>query len=299
MVNYMARNSGNNNNWMEFVQYRPVSDGEKVVSTVPVISSYYPYFNIYDEIWNIKFIPHFYRQISDTEAVEVNDIKIKDIKVYWKNVNYIPKQEITEVLVNNDELRMFNIPNKHIITSFIINKVSTDNNIPLKGAIFGIYSKETDELVYTTEQTEDGGFVKFDLGLDIGEYYIKEITAPEGYELSDESKEFIVEGTGNVEVTFTNKVKETKKDDKQQENNKEPKEPQTDIIEKVKDVIKNDDKQETKEDETKQEEVKKAQGKKEEPKQVQTGDGMFITFIIFGLAVIGYGATFVAKEYYE
>ena len=261
---------GSFNNWMEFVQYRPVADGEKIVSTVPLISSFYPYYNKYDNKNIIKFMPHFYRQISDTEAVEVNDIKIKDVKVYWKNVNYIPKQEITEVLVNNDELRMFNIPNKHITTSFIINKVSTDSNTPLKGAVFGIYNKGTDELVYTTEQTEDEGFVKFDLGLDIGEYYIKEITAPEGYELSDESKEFVVEGTGNVEVTFTNKIKETKKDDKQQENNKEPKEPQTDIIEKVKDVIKNDDKQETKEDETTQDEVKKAQGKKEEPKQVQT-----------------------------
>jgi|GEM_PF-6514612 len=66
--------------------------------------------------------------------------------------------------------------------SFQINKSSLKKKHPLQGAVFGIYaSNETDKLLQD-KTSDEKGVVIFD-NLELGEYIIKELVAPEGYQL--------------------------------------------------------------------------------------------------------------------
>lgn len=64
----------------------------------------------------------------------------------------------------------------------------TDKGDPLPGASFGIYSDaECNNQVGTASISDDDGVIDFS-GLQYGTYYIKELSAPKGYEYSDEVK---------------------------------------------------------------------------------------------------------------
>lgn len=272
---------GVGNNWTEFVPWTSVSNNKRITTTIPVIEELYPYYNRFDNESDIKLMPHFYRQSAEDNSVaeEVFDIAIKNVTAHWKEVQYITKTREIVVSVENDEPII--IPNKHITTTVKITKIDANSKKKLAGAVFGIYNSENNELLYTSEKTDKNGeIVLSDLALDKGTYYVKEIEAPEGYELSTESKEFVVDGTNSREFIFENVVKSKENQDKSEE---EPKEEQ-----------KEEQKEETKEEEQKQE-----QPKKQEPQQVQTGDTIFIALIVLGLAVVGCGATFVLKKYYK
>ncbi len=219
----VAENNGElrGSNWTEFVKYTPVKNGDKITTTVPLVRDFYPYykdgadngFGSGDEDnYNagiIKFEPHFYRQniAAYTSAVEVSDIDVKNIKVYWKEVSDVKiKEKITEVGVKSDVANnTILVPNEHIKTTIKITKIDEKTQAPLKDAVFGIYKKSNDELVYTSEKTgEDGVIILENMKLDIGDYYVKEITAPEGYVLSEEIKEFTITENTELEFTFEN-----------------------------------------------------------------------------------------------
>lgn len=71
-----------------------------------------------------------------------------------------------------------------------LNKIG-DNNEPLEGAEFGLFSKSDNTLMQTVVSDKEGN-VKF-TNIEEGHYYVKEIKAPNGYELSNEVYDVVIE----------------------------------------------------------------------------------------------------------
>ena len=284
---YFFRNYGSN--WMEFIRWMDVKDEDKVTTTIPLIRDVFEYNR------KTMFKPRFYRQTIgevSTNAEEVSDVKVKNVKVYWKEVQTHIREEALEVSVNGEEIKAVNVPNKHIVTTVKITKIDAENHKELKGATFGIYNKTSDELLYSSKETDENGIVSFEnLLLDKGTYYVKELTAPDGYELSQEKQEFTVIETGLVELSFENTVKPvvTPEEPKPEEPVVTPEEPKSEeptvTPEKSKPEVK--------------EEIKQEPKQPQQIKQVQTGDTIFIAFIVLGIAIVASGATFVLREYYK
>ena len=72
-----------------------------------------------------------------------------------------------------------------------INKNSELTSLPLENAEFAVFDKNTNEQVETSVFTDSQGYAKIE-NLPWGEYYLKEINAPNGYITSDETYEFSV-----------------------------------------------------------------------------------------------------------
>ena len=72
-----------------------------------------------------------------------------------------------------------------------INKNSELTDLPLENAEFAVFEKNTDEQVGTSVFTDSQGYAKIE-NLPWGEYYLKEINAPNGYITSDKTYEFSV-----------------------------------------------------------------------------------------------------------
>ena len=81
-----------------------------------------------------------------------------------------------------------------------VQKQDAETETPLSGAVFGLYNQEdiqadgkvvvpADTLLEKAESQEDG-FAAFTLDLPLGQYYVKEEAAPDGYVSSDEILEF-------------------------------------------------------------------------------------------------------------
>ncbi len=66
-----------------------------------------------------------------------------------------------------------------------ITKVNADTGAVLNGAVFGLYENESDDTPITKTTTDEDGVALFE-DIPYGTYYIKEISAPAGYELSEE-----------------------------------------------------------------------------------------------------------------
>ncbi len=92
-----------------------------------------------------------------------------------------------------------------------ISITKTDGNQPLSGAVFGLYeNKDLADNDPKTAVTNGQGVAEFN-DLSAGTYYLKEITAPNGYALSDEVHTFIIGNGENAawdcEKTITNQLK--------------------------------------------------------------------------------------------
>lgn len=92
-----------------------------------------------------------------------------------------------------------------------ISITKTDGNQPLSGAVFGLYeNKDLADNDPKTAVTNGQGVAEFN-DLSAGTYYLKEITAPNGYALSDDVHTFIIGNGENAawdcEKTITNQLK--------------------------------------------------------------------------------------------
>lgn len=118
-----------------------------------------------------------------------------------------PIVEVEEI-VGNDRQKV----------SISVEKQDAENGQVLSGAVFGIYNKKdiqangkvlvkADTLLQ--EMTSDEkGIAECTLDLPFGEYYVKELKAPEGFVSSDEVLEFVAEYQGQEkEVVFLQSVK--------------------------------------------------------------------------------------------
>ena len=81
-----------------------------------------------------------------------------------------------------------------------VKKLDEETNLPVKGAVFGLYNKEDimlngkvlvekDHLLQEMETGEDGN-AAFTLDVPLGSYYVKEIKAPDGYYSTEKTVEF-------------------------------------------------------------------------------------------------------------
>ena len=89
------------------------------------------------------------------------------------------------------------------VTSLEIRKTD-DTGAPLEGAVFGLYSDpDCTELIRRGTEIR-GGIHKFgNLTLESGTYYLKEITAPDGYRPLESAIEIVVGDEGAITVTGT------------------------------------------------------------------------------------------------
>ena len=163
--------------------------------------------------------------VAISPELEVGEYKIQEIEApvgYEVNDTVytveVTKGEITEAVV----LNVYDAPIKGTVK---IHKTGdralgvTDNGpVDLSGAKFGIYQKGSDVLL-KSGTTDEKGILEF-TDLYYGEYTIKELEAPEGYLITEESDTDISiteSGTQTVEFVNTaivNNIEITKKDSK-------------------------------------------------------------------------------------
>lgn len=153
----------------------------------------------------------------DLGVYEVKEIKAPegyklDDTVYVVEIKYANDKTplvVSELTVENDRL--------HVCVK--VEKVDSKTGDHLAGAEFGLYAGEDildkdgkvivkkDELIEALI-TGKSGIITYSLDLPYGEFYIKEITAPEGYKLSDEIKKISKADFKNQTLTF--KIKNSK-----------------------------------------------------------------------------------------
>lgn len=79
---------------------------------------------------------------------------------------------------------------------------SADSNTKLQGAVFGIYAESSSEKVAEMTTGTDG--IVTSAAIPVGSYYLLELTAPQGYTLSDTKHAVKVETDKTLEITITN-----------------------------------------------------------------------------------------------
>ena len=109
--------------------------------------------------------------------------------------------EITEITVTNKKIAE---PELEIFEGKIkLIKKDKDNGNLLSNAVFGVY-RATDDVKISESETDSNGETVSSL-LPIGDYYLKELKSPDGYELSSEKYGVTVKADEVTEITVTNK----------------------------------------------------------------------------------------------
>ena len=100
------------------------------------------------------------------------------------------------------ELTVTNMPEKAENTgTLLIIKKAEKTGKPLSGAVFGVYDASTDEKV---AEITTGGDGTASYELPAGDYYLRELKAPDGYVLSADKVPFTVKSGETTELTVTN-----------------------------------------------------------------------------------------------
>ena len=135
-------------------------------------------------------------QYGKYEAVEVEGL--------W---NYVENKEpIKFEITENGKTIELKVTNKKIRGSVELLKVDENTNRPLEGAEFELYNGENLVGIYTTDK--DGKIVVE--GLEAGNYYWKEVVAPNNYNVNDDVELYfsILEDKEVIKLEVSNKVKE-------------------------------------------------------------------------------------------
>lgn len=131
---------------------------------------------------------------------------------YLKELSTVDGYELLDApipfsIMEQDAVIEIPVTNPLIMGGVSVYKISADkdtdgNDIPLSGAVFGLYNSAGQKLAELTSG-EDGRAVHE--GLPKGSYYLKELAAPEGYTVTDELLPFSIETQGQMaELTVTN-----------------------------------------------------------------------------------------------
>lgn len=145
------------------------------------------------EFTNIEYGDYIIEETKAPEGYNKTDKELK-VSIRKDGETVIPKYEDNPIIDG--------ISNTKIRGSLQILKVDRTTEKPLKGATIELY-KENGELV-GEKTTGDDGIVIFD-DLEYGDYYFKEIKAPNGYRINrDEHPIFIKENDVLVKITFEN-----------------------------------------------------------------------------------------------
>lgn len=131
--------------------------------------------NEYDESVKLELGEYYVKEVETLNGY------ILDNKVYKVNLDY-----------ENDEkeivFKTLNLTNKKIRCDLLV-VTSYENNKPLSGVTVNIYDSSK-KIVYT-KTTDENGEIKID-DITYGDYYLKQVSVPNGYELNDETISFKV-----------------------------------------------------------------------------------------------------------
>lgn len=106
-------------------------------------------------------------------------------------------KQIDLTLDDIEDILSIEITNELITNTVFLRKSGTTLGNYLKGAVYGLYNMDTDELL-KEGTTDENGLINFGV-LPYGSYYVKEITAPEGYSLSNDKLAFRVDENSKEE----------------------------------------------------------------------------------------------------
>lgn len=131
---------------------------------------------------------------------------------YLKELSTVDGYELLDApipfsIMEQDAVIEIPVTNPLIMGGVSVYKISADKDgeekdIPLSGAVFGLYNSMGQKLAELT--TGDDGRAVHE-GLPKGGYYLKELTAPEGFTATDELHPFSIETQGQqAELTVTN-----------------------------------------------------------------------------------------------
>ena len=144
----------------------------------------------------IPFGKYYVQEIATDEHYVLNGEK------YLVNFEYMG-QEVTTVTVDCGEFK------NALKRGKISGKKVDENEKSLENALFGLFAVDTDEFTadnaYMTAVSDENGQFEFDK-IPYGEYIVREIEAPTGYILSDESYPVTISEDGEViEIKAVNK----------------------------------------------------------------------------------------------
>ena len=131
---------------------------------------------------------------------------------------YVISDELADgvkVTINSTEFVPLTYTNETQKGSIKITKVDTEvdanqESIVLSGAIFGLYSDESCENLSAQKTTVSDGTCTFD-NLEAGTYYVKEISAPAGYQLNPEVFTFVIGPGANEAWSYERTVENSKR----------------------------------------------------------------------------------------
>ena len=144
----------------------------------------------------LPFGKYYVKEIATDEHYVLNGEK------YLVNFEYMG-QEVTTVTVDCGEFR------NTLKRGKISGKKVDENEKSLENALFGLFAVDTAEFTadnaYMTAVSDENGHFEFDK-IPYGEYIVREIEAPTGYILSDESYPVTISEDGEIiEITAVNK----------------------------------------------------------------------------------------------
>ena len=144
----------------------------------------------------LPFGKYYVQEIATDEHYVLNGEK------YLVNFEYMG-QEVTTVTVDCGEFK------NALKRGKISGKKVDENEKSLENALFGLFAVDTDEFTadnaYMTAVSDENGHFEFDK-IPYGEYIVREIEAPTGYILSDESYPVTISEDGEIiEITAVNK----------------------------------------------------------------------------------------------
>ena len=144
----------------------------------------------------LPFGKYYVQEIATDEHYVLNG------KKYLVNFEYMG-QEVTTVTVDCGEFK------NALKRGKISGKKVDENEKSLENALFGLFAVDTDEFTadnaYMTAVSNENGHFEFDK-IPYGEYIVREIEAPTGYILSDESYPVTISEYGEIiEITAVNK----------------------------------------------------------------------------------------------
>ena len=127
---------------------------------------------------------------------------------------YVAKDDIDVIIGSSTKTVELNISNDNETITINIEKTDSVTSDPLEGAVFGIYTEEqnlfvTKDVLIATVTTDANGEATYTGCVPKGKYFVKEISAPAGYLLSETKKVInFSEATGKItneyNVSFTN-----------------------------------------------------------------------------------------------
>ena len=124
---------------------------------------------------------------------------------------YALAEEIVFEVKDTGEIQKVQMKDELLLTDIVVHKVDSTTGKPITGSdfIFAIYKDEgCTDLISIKNANKEDGTICFE-NLQFGVYYLKEIQAPKGYQLSKEVKKVVLDekakGIGNIlHVTYRN-----------------------------------------------------------------------------------------------